>query len=301
MALKRTNTGFNTRYTPAGDEFLFVEFDEAMSLEANLEIQEIAVRVLGEDTEGIIDICPANVSYLVRYDPDVVTFDALVQRLKKVERSVKAEGLEPFKTRVIDVPVLFNDPWTYEVLMKFRDRVQDPSKTDIEYLADVNGFGTVEDLIEAVTSAPSMATMTGFVPGILWSFQLVAFERQIQAPKYLRPRTETPERAFAVGGAYPVVYPSPSAGGYPMLGRAAAPIYDPAQRLKDFADDPAFVRTGDVLNFRSIDRAEYDRIQDEVAAGTFSYLQRPITFEPGVFFESPEPYCHHLREVLYRD
>jgi urea carboxylase len=301
MALRRTNTGFSTRYTPAGDEFLFAEFDEAMSLETNLEVQEIAGRIQEEDLDGIIDVCPANVSYLIRYDPDTLTFDALVKQLQKIERTVKAEGLEPFKTRIIDFPVLFNDPWTYEVLMKFRDRVQDPSKTDIEYISEVNGFKTVQDLIDAVTSTPSMVTMRGFVPGVLWSFQLVGAERQIQAPKYLRPRTETPDRAFALGGAYPAVYPAPSAGGYPLLGRVAPPVYDQAQRLKDFADDPAFARTGDICDYRPIDRAEYDRIQEEVAAGTFSYLQRPVTFEPAAFFKSPESYCQHLREVLYRD
>ena len=30
-------------------------------------------------------------------------------------------------SRIIDVPIMLNDPWTHEVLMKFRDRHQPPS------------------------------------------------------------------------------------------------------------------------------------------------------------------------------
>lgn len=301
MALRRSSTERRARYTPAGDEFLFVEFDEAMSLEVNLEVQAIAKRVQEASIPGVIDVCPANVSFLLRYDPDEVSFDELTTLLSEVERGVRLEGLEPFETRIIDVPVLFNDPWTHEVLMKFRDRVQDPSKTDIEYLTDVNGLGSVDNFIEAITSTPHMVTLTGFAPGVVWSFQLVPADRQIQGPKYLRPRTETPDRAFALGGAFTAVYPSPSACGYPLLGRAAAPVYDPSQRLRDFSDHWALVGIGDICNYRPVDRSEYDRIQAQVAAGTYTYLKRPVMFEPSAFFNAPEQYCNHLTEALQRD
>ena len=38
-------------------------------------------------------------------------------------------------TRIIEIPVLYNDPWTRETLMRFRERHQDPKSTDIEYAA----------------------------------------------------------------------------------------------------------------------------------------------------------------------
>lgn len=296
MALRRPDTPFRTRYSPGGDEFVLAEFDEAMSLETNLLIQQVARRVEQLSLPGVTDVCPANISYLVRYVPEVSTFGALVEALEHVEADVVSSGLEAFETRVVDLPVLFADPWTHEVVMRFRDRVQDPSRSDIEYLAQLNGFASPEALVEQIERSPGLVTMTGFIPGVLCTYALVEKERQIEAPKYLRPRTETPERALGFGGTSRVVYPVPSAGGYPLVGRAAAPVYDPQRRLPDFQDSPALVRLGDLYSYRAITREEYDHIQEEVAAGTFTYRQRPVRFDPEVFFADPDAYCRQLKE-----
>ncbi|MGA9872325.1 MAG: carboxyltransferase domain-containing protein [Rhodococcus sp. (in: high G+C Gram-positive bacteria)] len=295
----RRETFMETRYTPGGDEFILVEFDESMSLEVNLLVQRVVTSVEAGAVAGVIDVCPANVSYLVRYDPDVVDFDNLVSTLKEFESASLTQRWQPFRTRVIDMPILFNDPWTYEVQMKFRDRVQDPEVTDIEYLTRINGLPTVDSFISAITAAPHMATLTGFSLGVVWSYQLVPRAQQLQGPKYLQPRTETPARAFALGGAFTAVYPSESPGGYPMLGRAAAPAYDPAQRLPDFEEKPELVGIGDICNYRSVDRDEYDSIQKAVSAGTYRFAIADVEFDPQALIEDPSGYCSSLTEALY--
>ncbi|WP_263399566.1 carboxyltransferase domain-containing protein [Saccharopolyspora pogona] len=98
-------------------------------------------------------------------------------------------------TRVVDVPVLYDDPWTRETLLRFRDRHQDPDATDLEYAARINGFEDVQRFISALSGAPYIVTMIGFVPGLPFCYQLVSPDRQIEVPKYVRPRTDTPERA----------------------------------------------------------------------------------------------------------
>jgi urea carboxylase len=299
MALRRENGHFEPRYTYGGDEFILVDFDDAMSLEVNLRVQEISARVEQSRLPGVIDVCPANISYLVRYDPDVVQPAKLVDALKSIGEEDLAHELVPFATRIVDVPILYNDPWTHQVLMKFRDRVQDPNATDAEHLARVNGLAGPDELVREVTSTPHMVTMTGFVPGVVWSFQLVEKHRQLQGPKYLRPRTETPDRAFALGGAFTAIYPAPSAGGYPIFGRAAAPIYDPERRLADLAETGWLVRIGDIYNYRPIDREEYDDIRAQVAEGAFGYRQCPHEFDPAAFFAGPDEYCQGLVRSLY--
>jgi urea carboxylase len=109
---------------------------------------------------------------------------------------------------------MMEDPWTHETLMRFRDRHQDPNATDLEYSARINGFGSKEDFIEALLGSPWLVTMIGFVPGLPWCYQLVPPEEQIEVPKYVRPRTYTPERAFGFGGGFAVVYSVEGAGGY---------------------------------------------------------------------------------------
>lgn len=289
------------RYDYGGDEFVFVELDQAMSLEANFKGMAITNALRQERIEGVVDICPSNASYMVRVDPDRIDPRELVDELGRLESSV---GTLPenyvLKTRIVDVPVMFNDPWTHETLMRFRDRHQDPQSTDLEYAARINGFDDVHSLVESMTGAPWIVTMLGFVPGLPFCYQLVERERQIQVPKYVRPRTDTPERTFGFGGAFAVVYPVRGAGGYQMFGMAPAPVFDLSQSLPDFAEEIIFPKANDVLRYRAIDRTEFDAVRAEVDAGTFRYRIREAEFEPAALLADPDAVNRELLEVLYR-
>ncbi len=289
------------RYEYGGDEFVFVELDQAMSLEANFAGMAVTNALRQESLDGVVDICPSNASYMVQVDPDRIDPRDLVEELRRLEASV---GTLPedyvLKTRVVDVPILFNDPWSHETLMRFRDRHQDPEATDLEYAARINGFDSVQGVVEAMTSAPWIVTMLGFVPGLPFCYQLVPRDRQIQVPKYVRPRTDTPERTFGFGGAFAVVYPVRGAGGYQMFGMAPAPVFDLSQSLPDFADDISFPKASDVLRYRAIDMGEFEATRAEVEAGTFRYRIRETEFEPAALLADPDAVNRELLEVLYR-
>jgi hypothetical protein len=75
-------------------------------------------------------------------------------------------------TRIIEIPVFYNDPWTHETLMRFRERHQDPKSTDIEYTARINGYGSM-DFVKAHSGAPWFVSMVGFVAGLPFLYQMV--------------------------------------------------------------------------------------------------------------------------------
>ncbi|GAB2758996.1 allophanate hydrolase subunit 1 [Salinifilum aidingensis] len=289
------------RYTYGGDEFVSVELDQEMSLEANFKAMAITGALREQNIDGLIDICPSNASYMVRLDPDRLHPAELVEELRRLEESV---GELPqdyvISTRIVDVPVLFRDDWTHETLMRFRDRHQDPEASDLEYAARINGFSSVQALVDSIGSAPFIVTMLGFVAGLPFCYQMVPREQQIEVPKYVRPRTDTPERAFGFGGAFAVVYPVRGAGGYQLFGIAPAPVFDAGQSLPDFADGIAFPKPSDILRYRPIDRGEYDAVREQVEAGTFRYHQRPVEFSPTRFLADPHGTNRELLEVLYR-
>lgn len=289
------------RYEYGGDEFVFVELSEAMSLAANFKAMIITNALAEEGLDGIVDICPSNASYMIRVDPDRLDPRDLVDRLKALDAEA-GELPDDFilQTRIVDVPVYYNDPWTHEALMRFRDRHQDPDATDLEYAARINGFDTVEAFIAQHSGAPYLVTMLGFVPGLPFCYQMEPRERQIEVPKYVRPRTFTPERAFGMGGAFSVVYPVQGAGGYQLFGIAPAPVLDTTQEHPDFADSIVFPKAGDILRFRSIDADEFDRTRAEVENDTFRYTQRPVEFSPAAFMADPDGVNRSLLEVLYR-
>lgn len=277
-----------TRYSYGGDEWILVELSEAMSLQVNMRAQAICRVLEGRRVAGVLDVCCGNASYLIRIDPDTIDPRAAVEILREIEDEV-GDALEfRLQTRVVEVPILWEDEWTHKTLMRFRDRHQAPDKTDIEFAAELNGFHDKEEFKAAVCATPFLAAMTGFVPCLVWWYQLTTPDKLLQVPKYVRPRTDTPERAFSWGGAFAAIYPVQGAGGYQLLGMCATPQVDPSRRLPDFHDADWFFGVGDLAVFRPIDRTEYDRIRAEVQDERFRYRQAPVEFIPNEFNDDPD-------------
>src|SRR5699024_1675380 len=286
------------RYEFGGDEFIFVEISEAMSLEVNFQAMAITKRLKGEAINGSLDICPGNASYTVRFNPELINPEELVSKLKDLSNTVNFEDIE-ITSRIVDVPILFEDPWTHKTLMQFRERHQDPKSTDLEYTARINGFHSTDELIQAITGSPYLVSMVGFVPGLPWCYQIVPHEKQIQVPKYVRPRTYTPERAFGYGGAFSVVYPVQGAGGYQLFGTAAAPIFENDQRNYDFKDTMTFPKQGDIFKYRSITMDEYESIRNQVKQGTFRYHMKSISYTLQKVLEDPTAFSNDVVRRLY--
>jgi len=271
-----------TRYSHGGDEHIFVEMDEEMSLDAFFKGLAISEAVRAARIDGVTEICPANASFQVRFDPDVISPDAMLARLKELESAANTAE-KRLDTRIIEVPVYYQDPWTHDTVMRFRERHQDPSGTDLEYGARINGYDSVEAFIEAHHAQPWFVSMVGFVSGLPFLYQLVERERQIEVPKYLRPRTDTPKQTVGYGGCFSCIYSVRGAGGYQMFGITPLTIFDPNQTTSYLRDFMVFFRPGDIVKFTPIDRAEYDRILAAVEAGTYTPRIAEVTFDLEAF------------------
>lgn len=286
------------RYSFGGDEHIFVEIDEEMSLEAFFKGMAICSQLEKRRIAGVSEICPSNASYLVRFDPDVMHPDKMLRTLQEIEEQVGDADLE-LPTRIVEIPVLYNDPWTRETLMRFRERHQDPNSTDIDYAARINGYKSIDEFVAAHSGAPWFVSMVGFVAGLPFLFQMVERAKQIEVPKYLRPRTDTPKLTVGHGGCFGCIYSVRGAGGYQMFGITPAPIYDPAQKLPYLRDFMAFFRPGDIVKWKPISREEYDRDVKAVEAGTFDLTIKPVNFSLKAFHSDPGGYSRSLVEVLH--
>jgi urea carboxylase len=266
------------RYSFGADEHLFVECDESMSLEAFFKSLSMTNAVRESRIAGVTEICPANASFQIKFDPDVIKPDDILREVQAIESA--AEKTEPvIRTRIIEIPVFYQDPWTHETMMRFRERHQDPKATDLEYAAAVNGLAGVDAFIAAHSGAPWFVSMVGFVAGLPFMYQMVDRPRQLQVPKYLRPRTDTPKLTIGHGGCFSCIYSVRGAGGYQMFGITPMPIFDPEQKTSYLRDFMVFFRPGDIVKFKPIDRAAYDNALADVAAGTFAPTIRDVTFD----------------------
>ncbi len=285
------------RYSYGGDEHIFVEVDEEMSLEAFFKSLSMTNAVRDSGIAGITEICPANASFQIKFDPDLITPDELIAKLERFEAAAETSD-KRIDTRIIEIPVLYGDPWTHETLMRFRERHQDPTTTDLEYAARINDFDSVEAFITAHAGAPWFVSMVGFVAGLPFIYQLVERERQIEVPKYLRPRTDTPRLTIGHGGCFGCIYSVRGAGGYQMFGVTPMPIYDPTGEI-NYLKDLMIFRPGDIIKFTAIDRAAYDEAVEAVAAGRFEPKIVPVSFSLDAFTADPDGTNAKLLEALH--
>ncbi|HYS84368.1 MAG TPA: carboxyltransferase domain-containing protein, partial [Bradyrhizobium sp.] len=149
-----------TRYSFGGDEHIFAEIDETMSLQAFFKSLSMTSAVRESRIAGVTEICPANASFQIKFDPDKISPADMLAELTRLERAAD-KSASVIRTRIIEIPVLYNDPWTHETLMRFRERHQDPTATDLEYAARVNNLGTVDNFVKAHSGAPWFVSMVG--------------------------------------------------------------------------------------------------------------------------------------------
>ncbi|NVP57374.1 5-oxoprolinase subunit B family protein [Mycoplana rhizolycopersici] len=285
------------RYSFGGDEHLFVECSEDMSLEAFFNSLSMTTGIKEAGIKGVTEICPANASFQIKFDPDVIHPDDVLSEVKAIEAAAtKAEPV--ITTRIVEIPVFYNDPWTHETLMRFRERHQDPTGTDLDYAARINNYASVDEFIRAHSGSPWFVSMVGFVSGLPFMYQMVERKRQIQVPKYLRPRTDTPRLTVGHGGCFGCIYSVRGAGGYQMFGITPMPIYDPTQQTSYLKDFMVFFRPGDIVKFKPVDRDGYDQAVEDVDKGRFAPPIREVRFDLREFQNDIDGYNAKLEGVL---
>ena len=84
-----------TRYSFGGDEHIFVECDEEMSLEAFFKGMSITTALAEAKIKGVTEICPANASFQIKFDPDVIHPNDILKEVQAIElAAAKAEPAE---------------------------------------------------------------------------------------------------------------------------------------------------------------------------------------------------------------
>ncbi|OJU91904.1 MAG: allophanate hydrolase, partial [Shinella sp. 65-6] len=279
-------------------EHLFVECSDEMSLEAFFKGLSMAKGVRESGIKGVTEICPANASFQIKFNPDIIKPDDILREVKSIEGA--AEKAEPvIKTRIVEIPVFYNDPWTHETLMRFRERHQEPTGTDLDYAAKINDYSSVENFINAHSGSPWFVSMVGFVAGLPFMYQMVERQRQIEVPKYLRPRTDTPKLTVGHGGCFGCIYSVRGAGGYQMFGITPMPIFDASQSVSYLRDFMVFFRPGDIVKFKAIGREAYDQAVEDVDTGKFSPPIREVSFDLREYQKDIDGYNAKLEGMLY--
>ena len=92
---------------------------------------------------------------------------------------------------------------------------------------------------------------------------------EIATPRLKTPRVKIPAGSVGIAGSQTGVYPIDSPGGWQLIGRTPVKMYDPNR------ENPILPEAGQYIKFYAIDKAEYDKIAAQEAAGTYVCKRHP--------------------------
>jgi KipI family sensor histidine kinase inhibitor len=110
---------------------------------------------------------------------------------------------------------------------------------DLARLAEAAGM-SVEAAAALHCSVEYLVMFIGFQPGFAY---LHGTPPALQQPRLARPRTQVAAGSLAIGGAYSGVYPATGPGGWNLIGRVDASLFDPLR------EPPALLLPGDSVRF----------------------------------------------------
>ncbi|HPX38643.1 MAG TPA: allophanate hydrolase subunit 1 [Mycobacterium sp.] len=197
--------------------------DRALLLECGSgdEVLALAAALRRGDIPGIGDIVPGARTVLVTLaGPGQQT--ALREHLACLDIPAPAERTESSHADVV-IDVVYDG-------------------TDLTEVAALTGL-TAGEVVEAHTGTPWRVGFGGFAPGFAY---LVGGDPRLQVPRRAEPRVRVPAGSVALAGEFSGVYPRESPGGWQLIGRTGAALWDVDR------PQPALLVPGMWVRFRAV-------------------------------------------------
>ncbi|HKU37858.1 MAG TPA: carboxyltransferase domain-containing protein, partial [Polyangiales bacterium] len=269
-------------YRRAGDEYLLVEYGPlVLDLALRLRVHVLMQALERQKLAGVIDLTPGIRSLQVHYAPDQLDCDRLVTLLMALERELPAIDELEVPTRIVRLPLSWEDPATLLAIEKYMRSVRKDAPwcpSNIEFIRRINGLDSVEDVKRTVFDASYLVLGLGDVYlGAPVATPLDPRHRLVTT-KYNPARTWTPENAVGIGGAYLCVYGMEGPGGYQFVGRTLQ-MWNTYRTTRDFVPGrPWLLRFFDQLQFYPVSAEELLQLRADFLAGKHSLETEDQTF-----------------------
>ena len=200
------------RVLPYGDRALLVEVDDLPTVAA------VRAALERSPLPGQRDLVPAARTVLVVLDRQPTDLD--VETLRRAPIASQAGNTAG---ATVELPVVFDGE-------------------DLAEAAELGGR-SVPALVETLTSVEFTVAFGGFAPGFGY---LTGLPDDLHLPRRATPRTRVPAGSVALAGPFAGVYPQASPGGWQLVGRTDAVLFDVDR------DPPALLVPGTPVRFRDV-------------------------------------------------
>ncbi|GAB6931198.1 5-oxoprolinase subunit PxpB [Paenibacillus sp. JCM 10914] len=232
-------------FYPLGDSAVLVQLAEKVSLSVHRQIIRLVRQLAQYPFPGFIECIPSYTTVAVYYDLEQVGpaegFDTryayICSLLEPLLEQDDSEKMMPGNSaEIIDVPVCYGQEFG----------------PDLGYVADWNKL-SVEDVIRIHTEQDYLIYAIGFAPGFPY---MGGMSELIATPRKETPRLQVASGSVGIAGTQTGIYPIETPGGWQIIGRTPLSLFRTDHR------PPTLLQGGQYIRFRSIGRAEYERLKD---------------------------------------
>jgi len=193
------------RILPSGDSAITVEFSRHIDDTANQRVLALDRTLARQPVSGVTESVPTYRSLLVHYDPLLIDFDTLGEKLAALAQLPVPPTA---KTRRWRVPATYGGE----------------HGIDLEDVAKMLKT-TPDDIVARHVAGDYRVAMIGFTPG--WSY-LSGLENFLHMPRRQNPRLLTPAGTISIGGVQTGIQCLAGPSGWHLLGRTAVRTYQTA-------------------------------------------------------------------------
>ena len=219
----------NVKILTCGDKAISVEFGQEISLDINHQVTALKMLLDKASISGIEEMVPTYCSLMIIYDPLVLNYLTLKDKLVCMLKDLNSVELP--KKQVIEIPVAYGGEYG----------------PDLAEVAAAHNM-TEEEVIK-IHSAPEYPIyMLGFVAGFPY---LGGMDKSIATPRKQSPRLKIESGSVGIAGEQTGIYSVESPGGWQIIGRTPLRLYD-ADREK-----PVLLSAGQYIKFKPITEDEF--------------------------------------------
>ncbi|SMP70738.1 carboxyltransferase domain-containing protein [Anoxynatronum buryatiense] len=269
--LPQDNDRKEVLFRQAGDGFLQVEYGHEQVLYVPDSFRMLAVdsAIKEKHVKGLIETVPGLRTNMFHFDPLEITAQELIEVIKETEESFKGIDDVVVESRLINLPIAFEDSETKKAVEKYAQSIRPDAPNiidgyNLEYIALCNGV-TKEEVKKMLLGTEWFNSGCGFWPGggFFWPLDPRC---ALVVPKYNPPRTWTPEGSVGIGGPCVFTYTTATGGGYQLFGRTI-PTFQFAMKHPQFKEGPFLYRNADRIRFFEATEKEvldiYDHVHDK--------------------------------------
>jgi KipI family sensor histidine kinase inhibitor len=197
--------------------------DQALMLQcgSTAEVLAWAEALRAAALPGVVDIVPAARTVVVKLDGPRGQ-GVIRQRLRKMRVTPDQDAPANHSADVV-LDVVYDGP-------------------DLAEVADHTGLSAAQ-IINAHTTTLWRVGFSGFAPGFAY---LVDGDPRLRVPRRSDPRTSVPAGSVALAGEFSAIYPRQSPGGWQLIGRTDAVLWDIER------PNPALLTQGMWVQFRAV-------------------------------------------------